>query len=280
MLRALYVKLGLVAGLLSALDGCMVESEIRFLLRFRFAQCLLGVRQLQLRFLSFDLRNDFLLAGLESRRLHGVTRLQYRGRVSFFHEARLSTGLIDSRLRGFQGRPELRQILLGLRLIELNHNVAGFHHRTFRRHLDDLQFPRIRRRADRYRLKCLHLAAELHRVEKLSTLHFDGRNRRRSLSQPYRSHYNAASRQDEYHDRHRLALHRQLLKAFDHYEPLPGGFAPLGASFDPALCFEISTSTAAERSGINLGSFPAIDTMTTNERSLLEKSPPSPIGAS
>src|ERR1022692_2445742 len=98
----------------------------------------------------------------------------------------------------------------------------------------------------------------------------------RPPSKARRSEYDATRRhQDDRDDRH-LPLNRKPIEALHHCEPFPAA----AATVDPALWLARSTSTAAERSGINLGSFPSIDTITTKVRSLLENSPPSPMGAS
>jgi len=65
--RAFRVILRLTAGIDGALDRCFVEGSVRLLFGPRFSQLLFGIELLQLGFRAFDVRNNFLLAGLELR---------------------------------------------------------------------------------------------------------------------------------------------------------------------------------------------------------------------
>src|SRR5437016_3862878 len=247
-----------------------MEGAVRFQLLLSLLQLLLGISNLQLRLFSLNPGYNLLLAGLEFVRFHLVPRLHHGGGVLFFREACLGTSLLDLRLCGFKAGPGLCEFLLRLRFVELNHHVARFYRRTLGQDLDNPEVACFGGRADGDRLQRLHLASKLKRVKEFFPFHFQRRQRWGSPAVADRrpQHHSAARHHQNGDDQH-PALPPKLVKAFNHHDPLP-----------VSVCPDTSTSTAADRSGINLGLFPWIDTMTTNERSLAEKLPPSPMGAS
>src|SRR5207302_7132580 len=143
------------------------------------------------------------------------------------------------------------------------------HRGSLRQDLYVLEVACFSGRTNSDRLQRLPLTSKLKRVEEFFSFHFQRRKRWRSPGVADGPQHHSAARHYENRDDQRFALRPKLEKAFHHYDPLP-----------VSLCPDKSTSTAADRSGINLGLFPWIDTMTTNDRSLAEKLPPSPMGES
>src|SRR5579862_7263873 len=95
------------------------------------------------------------------------------------------------------------------------------------------------------------------------------------MGEPHSTENDAASRQQNNGDQQSLAASPKLLQALDHQEPPAAAFTEV----EPFADEDMSTSKAAERSGINLGSFPSIETITAKARNLSEKLPASPMGA-
>ena len=159
------------------------------------------------------------------------------------------------------------QLLLDFCAIELNHEIAGFDHSPFGCKFNDLQVAGLGWRADGQGFQGLHFAAKLQRIEKFAPPHFNCGQvwtspRKSSCAQKH----SATSEQDGC-DRQRLSSQRELTEALDDHDPLP-------LTADAAFRCEISTSTAAERSGISFGSFPCKEKITVKVRNLLEKSLP------
>src|SRR5262249_32985180 len=128
--------------------------------------------------------------------LHVVARCSDCGLVFFFEQTRLCPCLLDLRVRGFQCRTILRQVLLCLSRVELDHHVALFHRCTVGGELQYLQVSRICWCTDRRRLLRLDLAAKLEGIDELALLHFKCWNIRRSLTQPHRAEHNSAPCQE------------------------------------------------------------------------------------
>ena len=86
--------------MLFVLNGGRVQFLVRILLLLGFVQFLFGIGQLELRLRKLDFRDDLLLAGLKSRPLHFVARLEHSGFVFFFRQAGLRLGLPNLGLSG------------------------------------------------------------------------------------------------------------------------------------------------------------------------------------